>query len=144
MAFTTTRSVREDGAVQLEAPDLRFVITRNAPGVVTVEIHGDDRDQLGAAPFVELEAELARHTPLTVFFDTERTSGAATPVRVAWTGWLASNRSRLRAVHVLTSTRFVTTAIDVARHFSRTGELIQITTDRAAFDQLRERAGRKR
>jgi hypothetical protein len=139
-----TRRVREDGAVELEAPDLRFVIARHAPGVVSVTIHGDDRDQLGAAPFAELEAELARHSPLTVLFDTVGTSGAATPVREAWTSWFAANRSRLRAVHVLTSTKFVTTAIDVARHFSRTGELIQITTDRAAFDRVRESASRRR
>lgn len=134
MGHVTTRTVRDDGAVALAAPSLDIVIARLAPGVVRVEIRGDDRDQLGAQPFAELDAELARHVPLTLFFDLEHTSGATTPVREAWTAWIARNQSRLRAVHVLTSTRFVTTTIDVARHFSRTGDLIRLGSDRAAFD----------
>ena len=130
-----TRTIAKGGTVELTAPDLRFTVSRRAPGVLLVEIHGDDRDQLGALPFAELEAELARHAPSTIFFDTSHTSGARTGVREAWTAWFTRNQARLTAVHVLTSTKFVSTAIGVAKHLSRTGELIRIASDRSAFER---------
>jgi hypothetical protein len=130
-----SRQIASDGTVELTAPGLRFVVSRRAPGVILVEIHGDDRDQLGALPFAELEAELARHAPSTLFFDTSQTSGARTEVREAWTAWFARNKSRLTAVHVLASSRFVSTAIGVAKHLSRTGELIRIADSKEAFDR---------
>jgi hypothetical protein len=123
-------------STELVGPGLRFVVRRRAPGVLAVEIHGDDRDQLGTQPFAALDAELSRHSPATLFFDTTETSGATTAVRQAWTTWLAQNRTRLTAVHILTSSKFVSTAVGVAKHFSRTGELIRIGDDRAAFERV--------
>jgi hypothetical protein len=143
VAETAQRVTSPIGATELCAPDLRFVVQRRAPGVVVVEIHGADNDQLGAAPFAALDAELARHAPATLFFDTTESSGAITPVREAWTRWLAQNRARLAAVHILTSTKFVQTAIGVAKHFSRTGDLIRITDDRALFERLLEAETRR-
>jgi hypothetical protein len=138
------RRARSDGAVELEESGVRIVVARRRGGVVLVEIHGEDRDQLGAAPFVELDGELARHAPLALFFDVAGTSGATTPVREAWTAWLARHRASLREVHVLAPERFVRNAIDVARHFSRTGDLIRIDTDRVAFERALEDASRRR
>lgn len=138
-----TRRQLPDGTTELAAGGVRFTFKRLRPGALLMTIHGDDRDELGAAPFKELESELARHTPLELLIDTSDSSGTVSSVREAWTEWLKNNRPRLKRVSILASTRYVNVTIGVAKLFSRTGDLIQIYSDRALFDQaLAVAAGR--
>ncbi|MFN7134822.1 MAG: hypothetical protein ACK4N5_22270 [Myxococcales bacterium] len=120
---------------ELAVEGLRFSFQRPRPGVLLVRIEGDDRDQFGPAPFDVLDAELSRHWPLELFVDTREAQGASPRVRESWTEWFSRNRHRLKRVSILASTRYMNVTIGVAKLFSRTGELIQIYSDPALFEQ---------
>ncbi len=144
-ALPITRRTHPDGTTELAAAGLRFVYQRPRPGVLLMRIHGDDRNQLGDAPFAELDAELARHPALDLFVDTAASPGAISEVREAWTDWLRRNRHRLARVTILAATRYLEVTINVAKLFSRTGDLIRVHSDRGRFEQeIAVAAGRVR
>jgi hypothetical protein len=113
----------------------RFVVTRLRAGVLLLQISGDDRGTLGGAPFAELERALGRREASELFFDLRSADGAVADVRESWTGWFQHNRARLKRVSILTSSRFVNLTVEIAKLFSRTGELIQIYSDQLLFEQ---------
>lgn len=125
----------ENLPLELAAGTVRFAITPLRPGALLVAISGDDQNQLGEAPFMAIERELARHGRLELFIDTRGAMGAALAVQRAWTEWFARNRQRLSRVHLLAPTRFLSVAAGAAKLFSRTGELIQIYADCARFEE---------
>ncbi|MCA1664956.1 MAG: hypothetical protein LC659_11915 [Myxococcales bacterium] len=123
-------------AVELRgADDTRFVLRRLRAGVLLAQISGDDRGTLGEAPFSELERALAARQPVELFFDLRGAVGAVGGVRDAWTDWFQQERRRLKRVSILTNSRFITLTVEIAKLFSRTGELIQIYSDRLLFEQ---------
>ena len=73
-------------------------------------------------------------------FDFLRNPGAAGPVSDQWTAWLRAHQARLGRVVILVADRYVTQTMAVAKHFSRTGDLIQITSDRGRFEQAVEKS----
>jgi hypothetical protein len=136
------REVLPDGAVQLKGDDCSFLFRAPRPGVLFVSISGYDVGELGSAPLDEMSAVIARHRPVELFFDTTETQGLTTKVREAWTEWFAANQPAIRRVSVLTSSKLVHLAISVAKLFSRTGELMQIYSERAAFEEALLRVAR--
>ncbi|MDB4966733.1 MAG: hypothetical protein JWN44_2422 [Myxococcales bacterium] len=127
---------QEGNVVELRGDDgTRFVVTRLKPGLLLVVIAGDDRGALGPAPFVEIEREMARSQPLELFMDLRDAAGAAPEVREAWTAWFQRQQVRLERVSILASSRFINLAVEIAKLFSRTGNLIQIYSDQRLFEQ---------
>ena len=59
-----------------------------------------------------------------------------TPVREAWTAWFMRHQAQLQRVTVLVSDKLINSAVGVAKHFSRTGDLIRLVTEPARFDEL--------
>jgi hypothetical protein len=108
---------------------------RLRPGVLLAQIIGYDRGALGRAPFDEIERQLARPQPVELFFDLRDAAGAVGEVRHAWTEWFQRTRPHLARVTVLASSRFVNLTLEIAKLFSRTGELIQIYSDQLLFEQ---------
>jgi hypothetical protein len=134
------RETLPDGSTVVRCDRCRFVFRRPRPGVLLVIIEGYDDGSLGDACFDQIQAEMARFGPLELFFDTGATLGAATPVREAYTAWFAAQQARLRRVHIFGASRFILSTMHISRELSRTGDLIVVYSDRAAFDAALGRA----
>lgn len=111
------------------------MLLRLRAGVHLARIAGNDRGALGDAPFRALDRALTRSVPDELFFDLRDAAGASSAVRDAWTSWFQANRRRLARVVILTSSRFIHLTVEIAKLFSRTGELIQIYSDQLRFEQ---------
>jgi hypothetical protein len=132
---TYEREIRKDGTISLYSAGCTFVYQRLRAGVLLVTISGDDKGEFGMAPLQEVDAEIARGGPLALFVDTRAARGAATSVTEDWTAWFAANQKNLRAVTILATSKFVHLIVSIAKHLSRTGEMIRIHTDEATFDE---------
>jgi hypothetical protein len=137
------REILKDGSICLRSAGCSFVYRRLRPGAVLVTITGDDKGEFGLAPLHELDAEITRSAPLSLYVDTRAARGAATSVSEDWTAWFASNQKNLRAVSILATSKLVHLIVSIAKHLSRTGEMIRIFTEEAAFEAAvgREAAG---
>jgi hypothetical protein len=134
------RETLEDGSVRLESERCRFTFQRPRPGVVFLRIEGLDKGEFGSAPMDELREDLRRYAPIELFVEMDVSSGAALPVQEAWTDWFSANRSDLKSVSILASSKFMHFTAEVVKFFSRTGELIRVYLDPQPFDEALQRA----
>lgn len=134
------RETLEDGSVRLSSERCSFIYRRPRPGVVYMRIIGQDRGEFGTAPMDELREDLRRYAPVELFVEMDESSGAAVPVQEAWTEWFSGHRSELKGVSILTHSKFMHFTAEVVKLFSRTGELIRVYLDPAAFDEALQRA----
>jgi hypothetical protein len=117
-------------------------VRRPAAGIVVVMLSGTDTGELGEAPFRELQADLARHGTLTLFIDARFGRAASVDVSGRWASWLRANRTRLCAVHMLCSTRFIELSADMVRRFAELGDSMRLYRDESAFEaELRASTG---
>jgi hypothetical protein len=128
------REIHKDGTISLRSVNCEFLYRRLRPGALHVTIVGDDKGEFGMAPLHEMDAEIARSAPIALFVDTRGARGAATSVTEDWTAWFASNQGNLRSVSILATSKFVHLIVSIAKHLSRTGEMIRIYTDEAPFE----------
>jgi hypothetical protein len=119
--------------LRLAGAKATFVLTRLAPGIVLLRATGRDTGQFGDAPFVWLEKEMGRHGAIEVFVDTREMSNATHEVAEGWSDWVSRHRARLKRMNLLTASKYVHMTLEVAKLFSRTGELMRIYTDAGAF-----------
>jgi hypothetical protein len=117
-----------------------LIVRRLRPGSLLVKIVGYDRGELGDRPFEEIYNEIKHFKTIDLYVDLADSFGAATPVREAWTEWFRANQAHLRRVSVLVGSKFVEMAVTLAKLFSRTGDLIQLYSSRAAFEEIVGRA----
>ncbi len=129
-----------DGAVRLGDARCTHLFTRLRPGAMLLTIFGRDGGELGNLPFELLDREAARfRQPLELYVDLRAAQGAAIAVSDAWAAWFA--RAKLAKVRVLVVSEALRLVVSVARHFSRTTELIDILADEARFLHLVNRDG---
>jgi hypothetical protein len=128
------RETLADGTLRLREKDCTLTYTRLRPGVLLVRIIGFDRGELIREEIEQLDAELAAHTPLALLVDLRWAEGATKVVSDAWTEWFRDRKPQLREVHILVMTKFLDVTVNVAKLFSRTGELIQVYSDISRFD----------
>jgi hypothetical protein len=142
----STAPTLDEGELRLQAPSGRctFVFRRPKPGVVLLTASGDDRGELGSLPRDVLEREAAQHGPLRLFLDARELSDASGPTRQDWTRWLQQRRgATLAGVSILVGSRYLGLVMDVAKHLSGTGDLVQVLAEPAAFSKaLSVAAGR--
>jgi hypothetical protein len=129
-----------DGRVRLSTTRCTFVYARPRPGVVLCTIGGHDDGAFGTATIDELRGDVSRYAPIELFFEMQGSVTAATEVRTMWTEWLSANRPALRSVSILVQSKFVQVTMEVAKLFSRTGELIRIYLDPAPFSEALARS----
>jgi hypothetical protein len=137
---TFKRETREDGSVRLSSERCSFIYERPRPGVVFMRIIGHDKGEFGTAPMDELREDLRRHAPLELFIEMDESTGATLPVQEAWTEWFSHSRTALKSVSILTHSKYMHVTVEVAKLFSRTGELIRVYLDPATFDEALQRA----
>jgi hypothetical protein len=112
-----------------------MVLTRLGPGIVLLRAAGYDTGQFGEAPFEWLEREMGRHGRLEVFVDTREMFNAVHAVAEGWSAWIKRHQTRLTRMNLLTASKYVHMTIEVAKLFSRTGELMRIYTQASAFSE---------
>lgn len=135
-----TREVLPDGTVRLSAQGCSFTYNRPRPGVTLVRINGVDKGQFGQAALDELREDLLRHPPVELFVDTGPQASANLPVQETWTGWFRAHRSELKAVNILVRSSYMHFTAEVAKLFSRTGELIRVYLEPEPFREALLRA----
>ena len=136
MERTVKREVLERGVIKLSAGECTFTFEQPRPGLLLVTIIGHDRGELGSSTVDEILLAIGRGGPLELFVDASRATGVAVTVSDEWTRFFATNRDRLKRVHILVTSEFVHLPISIAQHLSRTGDLIKIHTDTQRFGQL--------
>ena len=131
------REFLTDGAVQLSSADCRFVYRRLRPGIVLLQIFGDDAGQFGTTTQDEAATEFARCArPLELFIDATGALGPATQVMEHWISWFETHRQRLGRVRILVppDAKVLQLTVAIAKHLSGTGDLIEILSDRPRFE----------
>ena len=129
-----SREILSDKSVLLKAEQCSITHTQLRPGAVLVKIVGYDTGAIGNATFDELGAAVGRFGRFHLFVDLSETMGAKTEVREAWTHWFQANRQNVHQIAILVQSKFVHTAVEIAKFFSRTGELITIYSDPKLFE----------
>lgn len=129
------RETLQDGSVRMFDQRGSFLFSRPRPGVVVVTFSGKDDGQFGTAPLDELAADLARYAPVELFIDAQPDVGANLRVQRAWTEFFARHRSQLKSVNVLVRSKYMHVTVELARFFSRTGELIRVYLDDSAYQE---------
>jgi hypothetical protein len=144
MPESLERTALPDGSVRLTAGESAFEFARPKPGVLVVTIEGYDKGQFGTAPFDEIDSAARVTAPLELFVDARRAVGATVRVSQDWTSFLSHHRKDFAHVHVLAGSKMVELTVAIARHLSRTGNLIQIYSDAEIFESQLLAATRRR
>lgn len=142
------REILQDGAVRLSSDRCSFIYRRLRPGVLLMEIAGDDSGEFGVATQDEAAMEFSRsNRPLLLFIDMSEARTPVTKVMEQWTAWFEANRSKLASVKILIppTAKVLQLTVAIAKHLSGTGELISIHLDPQHFrlalaEMLPERA----
>lgn len=131
---TLTREMTPGGGVTLRAERCAFHYSRPRPGALEIRIEGVDNGQFGTAPLDEIAVALVRDRPLELFVDASAASMPAVSVSRDWTRFFSLNRKDLKRVSVLVSSRSLELTVEIAKHLSQTGKLIQVYTDAELFE----------
>jgi hypothetical protein len=128
------RTVLADGTIRMAVEASAFEFARPRPGVLVVTITGYDKGQFGTAPLDEIGSVLRVAAPLRLFVDARNSVGATVRVSQDWTSFFSRHHRELAHVHVLAGSKMVELTVAIARHLSRTGNLIQLYSDPAIFE----------
>ena len=135
-----TRETLPDGSVRLSAGTCSFLYSRPRPGVTLIRINGVDSGQFGSAALEELREDLKLYAPVELFVDTGTSASANLPVQETWTAWFRAHRSELKSVSILVRSSYMHFTAEVAKLFSRTGELIRVYLEPKPFREALLRA----
>jgi len=125
----TPRQTRYDGV------HCTFVIERVPGDVVVVRISGTDIGELADAPMIALNNEVSAGGPVDLFIDARDVRGASIEVSGEWASWLSSHKESLRAVTMLTGSRFVQITAEFVRRFANLEGVMRICTESTVFDR---------
>ena len=133
MMESVAREELPGGTIRLLDAACSFTFSRLRPGALLITITGHDKGQFGTRSLDEVRMEMLRHRPLELFIDASDASGASARVSEEWTHFFSLNREQLKRVSVLVGSKVMHLTVAIAQHLSRTGDLIQIHSDRDAF-----------
>ena len=121
-------------STRLESPGCSFVIERRSGTLVLVRIEGHDVGEFGDTPMRCIEAFLPAELPVQLFVDARHTRGASMNVSNDWSAWLARNRHRFAAIHMLAGSKYVHFTAEFVRRFSELEQLMRVHTSAEDFD----------
>ncbi len=138
-----TETVSPDGLRLAIARGPCMVLTRLGPGLVLMSASGHDKGDFGSRPFEWLESEMGRHGRIEIFVDMRELFNATQTVADGWSKWIGRHRSHIARMSLLVSSKYVQMTVEVAKLFSRTGELMRVYTDAPTFsDAISQALGR--
>src|SRR5260221_11794457 len=129
-----TREIASDGSVVVTDARCKIVFRRIRPKAVEIQIAGIDNGQFGTAMIDEVAVALLRERPLELFIDASDASMPAVSVANAGTHFFALNRDSLKRVRILVGSRALELTMEIVRHLSDTGHLMQIYSDRELYE----------
>ncbi len=129
-----TREIASDGSVVVTDARCKIVFRRIRPKAVEIQIAGIDNGQFGTAMIDEVAVALLRERPLELFIDASDASMPAVSVAKGWTHFFALNRDSLKRVRILVGSRALELTMEIVRHLSDTGHLMQIYSDRELYE----------
>lgn len=142
MQAQVIKQLLPDGRVVLTAGGGEFTFQRLRRGALLVTMSGQDNGQFGTATLDEIRMEIMRYGALELLVDAAQAVLVSTEVSQEWTRFFSVSRDQLTRVSVLTGSKLMNLTVAIAQHLSQTGNLIQIYSDRALFDDAVARAGR--
>lgn len=110
-----------------------LTLRRERPGLVVLELAGNDVGELHDAPFQLLSKYLEADGSIELFIDARRVRTASIEVSNDWAVFLRNHRSQLIHISMLTATRFIQLTADFVRRFANL-EQMRIYTAPDAFD----------
>ena len=128
------REISPGGGVVLRDANCQYVLRRLRSDALEVEIVGTDKGQFGSAAIDEVTLALFREPALALFVDASRASFTAPSVSRAWARFFDMNRKQLKRVAILASSKGMELTMGIVRHLSDTAHLIQIYSDREAYE----------
>jgi hypothetical protein len=102
--------------------------------VLVLRISGTDIGEFGEAPMLELNRYLTGADPVELFVDARDVRGASIDVSGDWAQWLRAKKLHLRAVNMLTGSRFVQVTADFVRRFADLQDIMHIYSEPVGFD----------
>jgi hypothetical protein len=111
-----------------------IAIEQLTPEVLVLRISGIDVGEFGDVAMQELSGRISSVGPIDLFIDARNVTGASIEVSGDWARWLREHKSQLRAVHMLTGSRFIEVTAEFVRRFAELQGIMRIYTDAAAFD----------
>jgi len=121
-------------STKLQSATCSFQIERRTGNVVLVQIEGHDVGEFGDLPMRCIEALLPQELPAELFVDARNTRGATMNVSNDWSAWLARNRGRFAAIHMLAGSKYVHFTAEFVRRFSELEQLMRVHTSAEDFD----------
>jgi len=128
------RALLPDGPIRLTSGESAFEFARPRAGVLVVTVTGYDKGQFGTAALDEIGSVLRVAAPVRLFVDARNAIGATVRVSQDWTSFFSRHQRDLAHVHVLAGSKMVELTVAIARHLSRTGNLIQLYSDPEIFE----------
>ena len=129
------REVLSNGTVRYSDARASFTVMRLRPGLLLVFGTGHDTGQFEDVPLNEFDAELRRFAPIELFVDASEVFNASQVVFERWATWMQARRSEVKAINVLSGSKFVHLTLNIAKLISGTGELMRIYTDKRSFEE---------
>jgi hypothetical protein len=124
----------QQGEAHYDGVHCTLTIQKHAPGIIVLRIAGTDVGEFGDAPMQELDQYLGQVNPILLFIDAREVRGASIAVSGEWAKWLRSQKEHLRAINMLTGSRFIEVTADFVRRFADLQTVMRIYTEPEAFD----------
>jgi hypothetical protein len=131
---TKDGTTQPDREVHYEGIHCNLIIQQFPRGVVVLRIGGSDVGEFGEAPMKVLNDWITGSEPIEFFIDARDVRGASIAVSGEWARWLSTNKARLRAVTMLTGSRFIQVTAEFVRRFTALEGIMRICTEPAVFD----------
>jgi hypothetical protein len=126
--------------IRYDGVHCNLAISRFSCGVIVLRISGSDVGEFKAAPMLALNDWLAGSDPIALFIDARDVRGASIEVSGEWARWLSMHRPELKAVTMLTGSRFIQMTADFVRRFAELEAIMRIYANPVAFDSALARA----
>lgn len=121
--------------VEFEGVHCHLRITRPASGIVLVVLEGSDTGEFGDLPMREIAKDFDALGSIELFVDARAVRGASIEVSSAWAFWLATHRSQLSRVNMLSGSRYIEITAAFVKRFSGLVGRMRLFVDGAAFDE---------
>jgi hypothetical protein len=128
------REIANDGSTVIRDERCACTFRRLRAGAIEVRIVGADSGQFGTAVIDEVALAIVREGSIEVLLDAAECTIMSVTVTTAWARFFELNRQNLRRVTILATSRATTLAMGLVRYLSKTGDFIQIHSDRVRFE----------
>jgi hypothetical protein len=122
-------------SIEYEGVHCSLTIRRPVRGVAVVVLSGSDTGEFGDLAMRELQKDVACFSTIELFIDAGAVRGASIEVSAEWALWMRVHRASFKRINMLTGSRYVQITASFVRRFAGLADLMNVFTERAAFDE---------